>query len=203
MRQMGILGGSFNPIHNGHLHMAKCAAEAFHLTQVLLLPTGNPPHKREGLAPKEDRMAMVRLAAQVDSRFCASDAEMRRTGTIYTIDTLLDIQKDGVEGQINYIIGADTLLELHTWKRFDEVLALCAFIVCMRPGVDEVSVQRCLQSLRGQGARISLLDMPPCDISSTEIRKRVQDGRPLTGLVPASVEAYIAQRGLYKPMEES
>ena len=197
MREIGVFGGSFNPIHKGHLAMAKCALDAFALEKMLLLPTGNPPHKHEGLAGKLDRMEMVRLAAQEDPRLEACDLEVTREGVIYTVDTLHALKRELPGSRLYYLIGADTLLDLHTWRRVDEVLTLCSFIVCGRPGYRQKEVISCMANMRQSGADMCWLDMPPVDISATMVRALAAQKRPLEDAVTGPVAAYIRSRGLY------
>lgn len=195
--KIGVFGGSFNPIHRGHLAMATYAVCAFALERMLLLPTGNPPHKHEGLADKLDRMEMVRLAAREDPRFEACDLEITREGVIYTVDTLRALKRSLPEAELYYLIGADTLLDLHTWRRIEEVLSLCRFIVCGRPGYRQKEVISCMESMRQSGAGMYWLDMPAVDISATMVRAMAAEKRPLEGVVTAPVAAYIQSRGLY------
>ncbi len=195
--RVGVLGGSFNPIHNAHLAIARAAMRAMDLREVLFLPTGNPPHKHSGLADKFDRLRMVELAVEGQTGFAACDMEVRREGVIYTVDTLhaMLAQRPGME--IWYIIGADTLLELHTWRNPDEVFTLCGFIVCARPGWNEEAVNQCAKELRARGANLRFVDAPEMDISATMIRAYARQGEIPEGLVPPTVACYIRQHRLY------
>jgi nicotinate-nucleotide adenylyltransferase len=201
--RLGVLGGSFNPIHNAHLTMARAAMEAFGLERVLFLPAGNPPHKREGLADERHRLRMVELAVDGCPGFAVSDLEIGREGTTYSADTLRVLRARWPGASLWYIVGADTLLELHTWREFDAVLALCGFIVCARPGWREEAVEDCASRLRERGAIIHLLRMPGMDISSTMIRQsmirqRFERGeRAAEALVPPAVWNYLRERRLY------
>jgi len=199
--RLGVLGGSFNPVHNAHLAMARAAMEAFGLERVLFLPTGNPPHKRAGLADKRHRLRMVELAVDGHPGFAVADLEVRREGTTYTVDTLRILRARWPGASLWYIVGADTLLELHTWREIDAVLALCSFVVCTRPGWQEEAVGDCASRLRERGAVIHLLNMPGIDISSTVIRRSLEEGeRTSEGLVPPAVWGYLREHRLYSPV---
>ena len=201
MDRIGVLGGSFNPIHRGHLAMAAFALDALSLDRMLLLPTGNPPHKHDGLADKWDRRAMVRLCERENPRFEACDLEVTRAGVIYTFDTLNLLRARLPGAAFCYLIGADTLLELHTWHRADEVLHLCSFAVFGRRGCAGKEVISCMEGMRRKGADMCWLDMPPMDISSTMVREMAARGKDLTDVVTEPVAAYIQSRGLYAPQK--
>jgi len=192
--RLGLLGGSFNPVHNAHLAMARAAMEAFGLERVLFLPTGNPPHKRAGLADKQHRLRMVELATEGCPGFGTSDLEVRRQGTTYTVDTLRILRQRWPGASLWYIVGADTLLELFTWREMDAVLALCGFIVCTRPGWLEEAVEDCARRLRERGGKIHPLHMPGLDISSTMIRRELEHTQ---ALVPPAVWRYLREHRLY------
>ncbi|MBQ4266257.1 MAG: nicotinate-nucleotide adenylyltransferase [Clostridia bacterium] len=198
MRRIGLMGGSFNPIHCGHLNMARAALSSGLVEQVLFLPSGNPPHKRSGLADKMDRLAMATLAIDGEPGMNVCTEEIDREGVIYTVDTLTILRKKMPDTRFYYLIGADTLRVLHTWRRAEDVIRLCAFLVVMRPGEDEADVLDAAARWRAAGAQIEFLSAPLMDISSTEIRERLEDGRSLETLVPAQVEAYIRAHGLYQ-----
>lgn len=192
------MGGSFNPIHLGHLNMGRAALDCGVVEQVLFLPSGNPPHKRAGLEDKAHRLAMVRLAVEGEAGMDACAEEIEREGVIYTVDTLAILDEKMPGCRFHYLIGADTLRVLHTWRRAEDVIRLCAFLVVMRPGEDEARVMGAARHWRALGADISFLPAKLMDISSTEIRSRLKDGRTLEGLVPEKVEGYIRQHGLYQ-----
>lgn len=192
------MGGSFNPIHCGHLNMGRAALESGVVEQVLFLPSGNPPHKRAGLEDKAHRLAMARLAVQGEAGMDVCTEEIDREGVIYTVDTLTILRERMPGCRFHYLIGADTLCVLHTWRRAEDVIKLCAFLVVMRPGEDEAQVMAAAERWRAEGADISFLPARMMDISSTEIRTRLEAGQGLCGLVPAQVEEYIRQNGLYQ-----
>lgn len=197
MRRIGLMGGSFNPIHCGHLNMARAALCCGAVEQVLLLPSGNPPHKREGLEDKWDRLAMTRLAIEGEAGMAVCTEEVEREGVIYTVDTLGILRARMPDCRFFYLIGADTMQVLHTWRRIDEVIRLCAFLLVMRPGEDEEQTRRAAQHWRARGAEIAVLPARRMDISSTEIRRRLACGQTLEGLVPRRVEDYIRAHRLY------
>lgn len=197
VRQIGLMGGSFNPVHCGHLNMARAALDSGAVEQVLFLPSGNPPHKHEGLADKLDRLAMVRLAVEGEDGMGVLTEEVERSGVIYTVDTLSILKGSMPDCRFHYLIGADTLRVLHTWRRVQDVILLCAFLVFMRPGEDEAQTRALADEWRARGAQIALLPAKCMNISSTEIRQRLARGGPLDGLVPKQVERYILTHGLY------
>ena len=197
MRQIGLMGGSFNPIHCGHLNMARTALACGAVERVLFLPSGNPPHKRDGLADKRDRLAMAQLAIEGEHGMAMCTEEIERGGVIYTVDTLTILRERMPDCRFHYLIGADTLGALHTWRRIDEVIRLCAFLAVMRPGEEGARARRIAEQWRARGAQIGFLPARLIDVSSTEIRQRLACGEPLDGLVPLQVEAYIRRHGLY------
>ena len=197
--RLGVLGGSFNPIHNAHLAIAERAMEAFALEKVLFLPAGNPPHKPESLADKRSRLRMVELAVEGRPGFEVCDLEVAREGVTYTVDTLRELRALWPGARLWYIIGADTLLELHTWREPEAVFALCGFIVCARPGWTDGEAKECAKRLRAQGADIRFLHMPGMDISSTRVRESVGRGEAgAEALVSPAVWAYLRANPLYR-----
>lgn len=178
--------------------MGRAALESGVVERVLFLPSGNPPHKRTGLEDKAHRLAMARLAVagEKDMEICTE--EIDREGVIYTVDTLTILRGKMPDCRFHYLIGADTLCVLHTWRRAEDVIRLCAFLVVMRPGEDETQVAAAAEHWRALGADISFLPARMMDISSTEIRTRLEKGMSLDGLVPAQVDDYIRRNGLYQ-----
>ena len=195
--RIGIMGGTFNPIHTGYIRMALAAKEQAGLDRVLVVPTGNPPHKQEGLADKLDRLAMVELAIAGEECMAVSREEIDREGVIYTVDTLHRLRERFPGCRWLYLIGADTLGQLDTWRNIEEVIRLCAFLVMMRPGEAEGSVLRWAEHWRARGADIRFLEMDGPDISSTQVRALAAAGEPLCGLTALPVEGYIREHGLY------
>ena len=203
MQRIGIMGGSFNPIHCGHLNLARAALSAGLVDHVLLLPSGNPPHKRAGLVDKAHRLNMVSLAVKGEAHMEVCREEVDREGVIYTVDTLTILQERMPDVRFYYLIGADTLRTLHTWRRPEEVVRLCTLLVAQRPGEDADDLPRLKAHWRGLGAEIEMLPAECMDVSSTEIRERIAAGQTLCGLVPEAVEAYIRLHGLYQTDKEA
>ena len=194
--RIGIMGGTFDPIHQGHIHMAQCALERMQLDQVLMLPSGNPPHKPD-ITPAEDRYRMVCAACAGLSGLTPCREEIDRSGVIYTVDTLSILHEKYPKAELYYIIGADTLMELHKWRRFETVLTLCTFLVCPRSWhytPQELTEER--KRLTLMGGRFLLLDMDVVDVSSTEVRQAIRDGASMPHL-PVQVREYSQGAGLY------
>ena len=194
-------GGSFNPIHNGHLRCAQAVAEKGVYDRVVLIPAGAPPHKREGpsrrrsdLAPAGDRLAMARLAATTSPIFEVSDIETREPGPSYTIDTAQKLRQQGWE-RVDWLIGADMLLYLPKWHRPLDLLRDVNFVIVARPGweIDWTALPPEFRHLRDH----VVPDVPQIDIRATEIRRRVRAGEAIAGLVPPAVEQYIREHRLY------
>lgn len=195
--RMAIMGGTLDPVHNGHLQIAQAVKKACGLDGIMLLPAGDPPHKQLQI-DRFDRLEMARRAAQSQPDMVVSEIEIMREGTTFTVDTLtqLHLQKPDVEWV--YIIGADTVRVLNKWRNFEKVAALCEFVAVGRPGFDALAVQEWADALeRDYGAKIHLLDVCGPDISSTDVRNAVAEGRRIDGLVPDSVAEYIREKGLY------
>lgn len=201
---IGILGGTFDPIHLGHLHMAEAVYESMQLEKIVFIPAFVPPHKI-GLdyAPAADRYAMTQLATAPYQHFIVSDIELRRSGVSYTVDTLHALRALHPAKQLYFIIGADSVVQLHTWNSIEEMLDLATFVAAGRPGYEDVMDEvKC--NLGDKAAqKIVLLHTPEYDISSTDIRKRVRLHASLAGLVPETVEKYIYEHGLYRKQEKA
>lgn len=199
--RVGILGGTFNPIHLGHLILAQTALEIHELERVILIPCNRPPHKRAASAvAAEHRLAMVRAAVECDPRFEVSDVEVRRGGISYAVDTVAELRTQWPGAELFFIIGTDTLRELHLWRDIYSVLALCTFLPFARPGVEvETIVPEKLQLDHPWPERlVSRISVGrSIEISSSDIRHRVAEGMSIRYLVPDAVEMYIAEHGLY------
>ena len=192
--RIGVMGGTFDPIHIGHLVAASEVAHSFDLDRVVFVPTGQPWQKSErDVSPSEDRYLMTVIATAADDRFSVSRIDVDREGPTYTVDTLRDIRSAlGEEHDYHFITGADALAEILSWREPDEVLRLAHLIGVTRPG----------HSLTDPGlapGRITLLEIPALAISSSDIRARVRRGEPIRYLVTPGVEAYVAKEGLYAP----
>ncbi len=199
-RKVGILGGTFDPPHIGHLWLATLAADGLDLGQVLLMPAARPPHKRrEAVSNAADRVMMTRLAIGGDPRLDLSLVEMERSGPSYTVDSLTQLRAHlGPDVGLVLIMAADSFAEIETWREPDRLLELAEWAVGPRPGTP-LPERRALRERFGAGAaRIHLLDGPSLDISSSDLRARVAAGRPIRYLVPRAVEELITTRGLYR-----
>ena len=197
MPEIGLMGGSFNPVHCGHVALARAALESGRVERVLFLPTGNPPHKKEGLADKFDRLRMVELAVEHEAGMAVCREEIGRDGVIYTVDTLAALKQKMPDCTLTYLIGADTLRALGTWRRVETVIERCKFLVMMREGETREEVIRLAGLWVSRGAQIDFLNARKMDISSTQIRERIQKGMPFERLVPQAVAEYILAHGLY------
>lgn len=202
-RRIGLLGGTFNPVHTGHLILAERAREELRLDRMGLLPSGIPPHKSgPGLAPSEHRLAMVNLAVEGNPGLASVDLEIRRAGTTYTVDTLRELHADDPARTIVFLIGADSVPELPSWREYEQVLELAEIVTLRRPGFEDDDIfERIASKIRPDliaELRERRLDTPEIDISSTEIRRRVAQGKSIRYLVPEPVREYIDREGLYR-----
>ena len=218
--KLGLLGGSFNPVHHGHLAIARQTREALGLDQILFIPTNHPPHKPNGsLAPAQDRYEMVRLAIASDPSLAISDVEIRRPGKSYSIDTIRLLQQEhGARTQLFFLIGLDAFLDFPSWREPLTLLELCPFVVLSRPGLsfrslstmallppipqasladlDAGRISQLEVSLGTQ--RLTYLQLPPCMVSASDIRSRIRRGLSVANLLPPLVESYILQHHLYQ-----
>ena len=193
MRRIGVFGGSFDPVHCGHLIVAQDVLAALSLESVLLVPACVPPHKTGiVLSPPEHRLAMTRLVAKDDPRFESSGIEIERGGVSYTVDTMRQLGEHPGQGtELFFIVGSDNLADFPSWKEPRELLDLCTIVTIARPGF---RVEDLPPLLRGKALRV---EVTAVDISSRVIRERVRKGMPIRYLVPPLVEMYIAKHGLY------
>lgn len=196
-RPIGVMGGSFNPIHIGHLVAAEEALAAFGLHEVLFVPAGRPWQKdKADLAPAEDRYLMTVIATSSNSMFKVSRMEIDAPGPTYTVDTLGLLAQQHPDADLHFITGADAVLEILTWKDPEQVLRRARFIACTRPGYDLEQLSKSLPP--GTDDRVEVMEIPALAISSTDIRRRVREGRAVRYLVPEGVAAYIQKAGLYR-----
>lgn len=196
----GLLGGTFDPIHIGHLMMAEAVRCEYDLEKIVFIPAASPPHKQgQRITPAPDRYFMTMLATLENPYFEVSDSEMRREGPSYTIDTVYEfVGASGEDTDFFFVMGTDLMREIHTWDRIEELLLLCQFIAASRPGC-RPDVERAKRLLGEAGAgRIHILATPELEISSTEIRARVQRGESIRYIVPDEVRHYIQKKGLYR-----
>jgi nicotinate-nucleotide adenylyltransferase len=195
---IGILGGTFNPPHLGHLVCAQEAHAQLELDRVLLMPVAAPPHKRLDDDPgPEVRLELCRLAAAGDPRLEVSDVEVARGGPSYTVDTLAELHERQPEDQLTWIAGGDVAASLPSWREPERVLALARFAVAEREGAARAEIERVVEALAGRDA-VTFFEMPRIDVSSSLIRRRVASGQPIRYLVPDAVAEAIAARGLYR-----
>lgn len=199
LRRIGLLGGTFDPPHVGHLWLATLARDALGLERVLVIPAPQPPHKRGvPMSPVEDRVALVRAAIQDDPSLELSTIELERSGPSYTIDTVTALRAQlPSEVEPVLIMAADSLAAIHTWREPDALLANLEWAVGPRPGTPAPQEALLRERFGAAAGRIHLLDGPALDVSATEIRARVAAGRAIRYLVPRRVESEIAARGLY------
>lgn len=194
--RLGVLGGSFDPPHLGHLAIASEAFHAQRLERVLFVPAAAPPHKGEGeRTAAATRLELTSLAIEGDPRFATSGVEIER-GLVYTADTLHALGQRYGGHDLVFIMGSDSLLQLETWHEPDDLLSICTLAVAARPGDDPAAIAAAV-SRWGPG-RVAQLDAPALDLSSSGIRVRVRRGRPISYLVPRRVEQYILESGLYR-----
>lgn len=199
-RRIGILGGTFDPPHIGHLWLATLAADAMALDRVLFMPAAQPPHKRpKGLSRAADRLLMTRLAIATDDCFDLTLIEMERPGPSYTIDSVDQLSRTyGDDATLYLLMAADSLNAIDTWREPDALLERIEWVVGPRPG-SPLPDRSSLEDRFGAGAsRIHLLEGPSLDVSSSEIRARVAARHAIRYLVPRGVEELIAERGLYR-----
>ncbi len=219
--RIGLFGGTFNPIHRCHLQIATQTRSHLKLDRILFIPSGDPPHKAPGgLAPAHHRIEMVRLGIANEPTFTLSEVETSRPTKSYSIDTVRDLRGDyGAKAELFFIIGLDAFLEFPSWRQPEDLLGLCHFVVVPRPGAAfeslgtlpllpplERTALRALDS--GKQDRydvpltkvtgLTLLALPPCDASASDIRNRIRTGRSLLNLLPAPVESYIIRFRLYQ-----
>jgi nicotinate-nucleotide adenylyltransferase len=199
-RRIGIMGGTFDPTHHGHLVAAEEARWQFRLDQVLFIPTGQPWQKPVGVTSAEDRYLMTVIATASNPAFAVSRIEIDHPGPTYTVDTLRRLRAE-LEGdtRLYFITGADAVLHILTWKDGEEVLELAELIAATRPGYDLSKLAEWLPSATD---RVHRLEIPMLAISSTEIRMRVARGAPIQYLVPEGVASYVDKRGLYRPIPD-
>ncbi|MGI9950841.1 nicotinate-nucleotide adenylyltransferase [Moorellaceae bacterium AZ2] len=200
LQHVGLMGGTFDPIHYGHLVAAEEARDEFKLERVIFIPSGHPPHKKDCLVtPAEHRYRMTVLATASNHYFEVSRIEIDRPGLSYTIDTVTEFRRLlGPEPELYFITGADAILEILHWKDVEDLLRKCRFIAATRPGFPLEKLKDLKPQLPPDGwQRIHFLEVPALAISSTDIRRRVREGKTIKYLLPEAVEEYIRREGLY------
>ncbi len=197
--RLGILGGTFDPVHRGHLALARAARDELGLNEVLFLPAGQPWRKAgRTIAPHEQRLAMLRRALEGEPAFRVSTMELERPGASYTADTLETLTAARPGDEVVFILGEDALRDLPNWARPERILELAELAVARRADASPGGLEEAERRLPGLGKRIVWLKMPVVAVSATEIRERVRGGQPIGDMVPAAVEAYIRAQGLYR-----
>ncbi len=194
---VGVLGSAFNPPHLGHLALAQEALWQLGLEEVVLVPTGEAPHKRIVDDPgRELRLAMTRLAAADDARFSVSTVEVDREGPSYTYETLELLAEERGDTELVFVMGADAAVGLESWRVPERVVELARLAVARRAGVSDAEVAAVMRSLDAEG-RATMLEMPQFGVSSSSVRERAAAGRPLRYLVPEPVARFIEEKGIY------
>lgn len=200
--RVGIMGGTFDPIHLGHLVTAEAARSEFNMNKVVFVPSGQPPHKKGlEISNKEHRYIMTVLATSANPYFEVSRTEIDRPGESYAIDTVRYIRsKQQPDSELYFITGADAIMEIVTWKEVEELFEKCTFIAATRPGfnLSEMKSKLLKKLTHNHLAKIIPLEVPAMAISSTDIRERVKDKRTIKYLLPESVENFIQKNDLYQ-----
>ncbi len=199
MKQIGLFGGSFNPIHIGHLWIAESTRDAFHLDKVIYIPAGKNPYKSyETEDERYHRYKMVQLAIGSNPHFDISDIEINKKGTTYTIDTIHHFKKKFPDSQLYFITGSDLMFQINLWKEAQTLMESIEIVTAVRPGYADKELELQIDFLtRNYQAKIHLFHTPELDISSSEIRNRISKGMTNRYLLPEKVEAYIAENRLY------
>ncbi|WP_082680759.1 nicotinate-nucleotide adenylyltransferase [Mycolicibacterium novocastrense] len=196
-RRLGVMGGTFDPIHNGHLVAASEVADLFGLDEVVFVPTGQPWQKDRDVTAAEDRYLMTVIATASNPRFSVSRVDIDRGGPTYTKDTLLDLHALNPDADLFFITGADALASILTWQNWEDMFAIASFVGVSRPGyeLDGKHIAAAIKELPDDALR--LVEVPALAISSTDCRKRAEENRPIWYLVPDGVVQYVAKRRLY------
>ena len=195
--KLGILGGTFDPIHVGHLAVAKAAIECAQLDRVLFVPSALPPHRAAAQAPAEDRLAMTNLAVRGEPNFEVSDVEVRRGGRSYTVETLSELHRAHPDDELFLILGWDAARLFRTWHQPERVSSLASVVVVDRPG-QRPPAQSELAGLGLDPARVIKCHVPTPDVSGSALRRAIAAGQPVTGQLPPAVERYVADHDLYR-----
>ena len=197
--RIGVLGGTFDPVHLGHLAIAEEVRARLNLDEVIFMPASQPWMKRNmPISPAEHRLEMLKLALGGKPYFKISTAEIERTGLSYSVDTIAELRKKlGAGTEIFFIVGWDSLAGLPRWREPARLISMCQFVAVPRPGYSRPDVKAMESAIPGLSQRVLMLDKPEIAISATEIRERVRHGLPVSHLVPEPVERYIKEHRLY------
>jgi len=193
----GIMGGTFNPIHNAHIRMAEEVRDILDLDKIIFIPTGTPPHKNNLNIDALDRYEMTKLAISGNDKFEVSDIEVLNKGVSYTVETVGKLKEFYPNVEFYFITGADSILDIYKWKNPEKLLSLCKFVSVKRPNYSDDLEAKIKEIVDKFGGEILLVDGPLLNISSTEIRERVREGRPIYDFVPQKVADYIKENKLY------
>ena len=200
MLKIGVLGGTFDPVHIGHMVIAEAAWQEVGLSRVIFVTAGEPWLKGHGtIASGEHRLAMTELAIAGNPSFSAASIDLYRPGPSYTVDTLNELKSElGADAELYFILGMDALAGFPEWKEPERIISICRLVAARRPRCFDIDLRQLERDLPGISKHITILNNPLSDISSSAIRERVASGLSITGLVPPAVESYIIEKGLYK-----
>ena len=200
MKKIGLLGGSFNPIHTGHLLLAESARCEYQLDKIIFIPTGSNPFKENiKKIRRKDRMNMVKLAIASNPFFDISDIEIKREGKSYTIDTINELSQQYKDAEFYFITGADIMFEITRWREAETLLRNVTFVTSFRPGYSHKKLDQQIEKLKAEyNTKILKLISSEMDIASSDIRNRIKENRSYKYLIPESVEAYIKEHHLYQ-----
>lgn len=197
--KIGIMGGTFDPIHYAHLATAEFIRDKYKLDKIVFIPTGNPPHKLSNITNKYDRYNMVLISTRNNDNFLVLDFEVENEGKTYTVDTLRYLKKEYNNCEIFFITGADAICDIESWKDVEENFKLATFIAATRPGISLLEAQEKIEKLKEKyNANIVSVYVPSLDISSTYIRQQLKCSKSVRYLLPENVEKYINEKNLYK-----
>ena len=194
--KLGVVGGTFDPVHVGHIAMAEAAAACAGLDRVLLIPSNVPPHRSAAMASAADRLEMTRLAAAGHPRLEISDIELRRPGPSYTVDTLRQLRTERPEDELCLVLGWDAARDIRAWRSPDELVQLATLVIVARPGYSHPSPFE-LAAAGIDAGRVMICDAPTPDVEATDVRRLIEEGGSLHGVLDPAVELYIRDRGLY------
>jgi len=202
--RLGIFGGTFDPVHYGHLLLAETCREQLKLDEVRFVPAATPPHKlHHKISDGEARADMLSLAVSGYPEFVVDRRELKRKGTSYTVDTLAEFAGEFPGAELYFLAGADSLRDFLSWREPERIISLATLVACNRPGLPQLQVEQVAEWVGPEiNDRILTLQMPGTDISGSEIRDRVHDGRSLRFLTPRAVEAFVIEHGLYHGTEK-
>ncbi len=198
MKNIAVFGGTFNPVHNGHIEMAKAVSNLDFIDELLIIPDKIPPHKSpDFLASDEHRIAMCRLAFSEINKAKIDTREIYRGGKSYTFDTLCELKNENKNSNIFLVCGGDMVVSLHTWYRYSDLVSLCEFIVFNRKGIENEQFLKAIDNLKKSGAKITVLENNITDISSTQLRNAIAENKNLSGFITKKTANYIKENKVY------